>query len=168
MPHSTAQLQLYSELTDNKIGESICIRTPVASETATYYEYAQLTQFRLDVTNQIVTKLVKWRKPKTGYGFWQFKDIKDNNTGLVTVNFAHIMNGLYSQINSIHRARIGGSIVGGQLQPSGGLLNIAVTKNSDGTYTIQVSGINGNQFTFNADPDSLTPENANEINFTTE
>jgi hypothetical protein len=155
-------------LTDNKIGESVCIRTPVASETATYYEYAQLTQFRLDVTNQIVTKLVKWRKPKTGYGFWQFKDIQNNNTGLVVVNFAHIMNGVYPQINSIHRAKIGGSIANGQLQPAGGPLNITVTKNNDGIYIIQASGIGGKQFTFNFDPDSLTRENANEINFTTE
>jgi hypothetical protein len=168
MPHSTAGLQLYSNLTDNKIGESIGVRAAVVNETSTYYEYAQPVQFRLDVTNQIVTKFVRWRKPKTGYCLWQFKDIQNNNTGLVTVNFAHIMNGAYDHINSIHRARIGGNILNGQLQPAGGALNIAVTKNANGSYNIGVSGTSGQSFSFTATPDALSPTNANEINFTTE
>ncbi|MDR0336087.1 MAG: hypothetical protein LBI18_03255, partial [Planctomycetaceae bacterium] len=121
--HSTAGLQLYSNLTGNKIGKSICVRAEIANETQTYYEYEQLVQFQLDVTNEIVSKLVKWRKPKTGYCLWQFKEIKNNNTGMVIVDFAHIMNGLYN-INSIHRVKIGGSIMNGELQPAGGSLNI--------------------------------------------
>jgi hypothetical protein len=76
------------------------------------------------------------------------------------------MNGVYSQINSIHRVKIGGSIVSGQLQPAGGPLNITATKNSDGSYDINVSG-SGNQFNFNVTPDSLSPTNANEIDFAT-
>jgi hypothetical protein len=168
MAHSTSGLQLYSNLTDNKIGQGACIRVTVNNETSTYYEYVALVQFRLDVTNQIVTKQARWRKPKTGYCFWQFTNIEDNNTGLVIVNFAHIMNGVYPQINSIHRAKIGGHIVNGQLQPAGGPLNIAVTKNTDGSYAILVSGIGGNQFTFNTNPDAMTADNANEVDFETE
>jgi hypothetical protein len=168
MAHSTSNLQLYSNLTDNKIGQSVCIRAKVDKETTTYYEYVQLIQFKLDGTNNIATKYVRWRKPKTGYGFWQFKNIINNNTGLVTINFAHIMNGLYDHINSIHRVKIGGSIVNGQLQPAGGSLNITATKNNDGSYAISVSGTGGRQFAFSVTPDSLSPENANEINFATE
>jgi hypothetical protein len=165
MAHSSEHLQLYSNLTDNKIGESICIRAPVITEASTYYEYSQAVQFRLDVTNQIVTKKVKWRKPKEGYGFWQFTNIQNNNTGLVTINTAHIMNGVYPHINSTHRARIGGHIMNGQLQPAGGALNIGVTKNTDGTYSVSV---NNNRYVFMFDPDSLTASNANEIDFETD
>jgi hypothetical protein len=77
------------------------------------------------------------------------------------------MNGLYN-INSIHRVKIGGSIMNGELQPAGGSLNITATKNANGSYAINVSGTGGKQFSFNVTPDSLSPDNANEINFTTE
>jgi hypothetical protein len=168
---TTKGLQLYSNFTDNKIGQAISASAPKVLEKETYYEYSQLVQFRLDaVINSFRTKYVRWRLPKTGYHFWQFRDIQNNNTGLVTVNFAHIMNGLYSHINSIHRAKIGGSIVGGQLQPAGGLLNITVQRqvsNGIGIYVIQVNGTSGQSFTFNANPDALSPENANEIDFAT-
>jgi hypothetical protein len=164
MSHSTAGLQIYSNLTDNKIGHAVCIRVPIDHETSTYYEYDQLVQFRLDVTNQIVTQRIRWRKPKDGYRLWQFSNIENNNTGLVTVNCAHIMNGVYPNINSIHKAKIGGRITT-TLQPASIPLNVVVTKIANGDYNLNV---NGGQFNFLFEPDSLTSENANEIIFTTE
>jgi hypothetical protein len=171
MAHSTTGLKLYSNLTGNKIGQAVCIHVPVANETATYYEYEYPVQFRLDVTNQIVIRTVRWRKPKDGYCYHQFSGIENNNTGLVTVNFTHIMKGVYPQIdaqrNYTHRMRIGGSIAAGQLQPAGGILNVAATKKSNGTYTITITGTGNRIATHDVTPDMMTPENANELDFET-
>jgi hypothetical protein len=164
---STAGLRLYSNLTDNKIGEAISIRSPVKGEGTTYYEFMQLVQFKIDSVNEYRTKLVKWRRPKTGYGYWQYKNIQNNNTGLVTVNFEHIMKGVYSQLNDkgVRRVRFGGSIANGQLQPAAGSLAIVVTKNSNGTYQFVVTGTTGQQATHNINLDAITAENANELDF---
>ncbi|MDR1271047.1 MAG: hypothetical protein LBK82_16150 [Planctomycetaceae bacterium] len=164
MSHNTIGLQLYSKYTDNKIGEAVITAAQLVRDTETYYEYAQSVQFRIDFTDEYRTKYTKWRIPKEGYGFWQFSNIENNNTGLVTVNCHHIMNGVYSHINSVHKAKIGGQITDGQLQSAGSPLSVIVSKNSDGSYQLIV---NSGQFVFHFNPDSMTADNADEI-FTTE
>jgi hypothetical protein len=167
MLHSTQGLQLYSEQSDNKIGKAVLVPAALYSETTEYWEYIQRVLFKIDSMDEYYWKYCRWRMPKTGYCFWQFDgNIQNNDTGLVTVNCPHIMNGVYPEIHSIHRAKIGGKKEAGVLQPASGSLNVTVTRiTSPKGYTLTV---NSGQFVFQFEPDELTAENADEIDFETE
>jgi hypothetical protein len=165
---TTEGLQLYSKFTDNKIGTAIVEPATPVNTTSSYYEFAQFVTFTIDGTSETRTQFMRWRKPIEGKSFYQFYIIENNNTGLVTVYFRHIASGLFSNNNSIHAARIGGHIVNGQLQPAGGSLNVTVTEAGNGNYQITATGTGGQQFTNQFNPDALTEDNANEIDFETE
>jgi hypothetical protein len=167
MAHSTQGLQLYSNFTDNKIGEAVVCRAAPFSETGTYYEYADLVTFAKDFTSEYITRYVKWRRPKPNYGFWQFGKIINNGTTLVIIDFPHIMNGVYSFIDSVHRAKIGGRIVNNQLQPASFALNVAVTRVNQPNDGYELS-VNSGQFVFEFNPDAMDTTNSDEIDFEVE
>jgi hypothetical protein len=163
---TTAGLQLYSKLTDNRIGEAVIEPAKIATATSTYYEFAQNVTFTIDSTQETKRQFVKWRKPIAGEYWYQLAGIQNNNSGLVSVLFSHINNGLSPSINSVRIARIGGQIASGQLLPASTNFSVAVSKLSDNQgYRLSV---NSGQFTFDFNPDSLTPDDADEINFTIE
>jgi hypothetical protein len=167
MAHSTQGLQLYSNFTDNKIGEAVVCRAVPFRETETYYEYADFVMFHKDFTTEYVTRYVKWRRPKPNYCFWQFDKIINNATTLVVIDFPHIMNGVYSFIDSVHRAKIGGRIVNNRLQPASFVLNVVVTRvdQPNGGYKLSV---NNDQFVFDFNPDALDTRNSDEVDFEVE
>jgi hypothetical protein len=167
MPTNTTEgLQLYSRLTDNRIGEAVNEPARIADITDTYIEYAQFLTFNIDNTTEKRIRFARWRKPIDGEYWYQFSRIINNNTGFVTIEFAHINNAVLDSINSFRSARIGGSIANGQLQPSSNNLDVTVTKlsNNEG---FQLS-VNNGQFVFTFNPDTLTADNADEVDFITE
>jgi hypothetical protein len=163
---TTSGLELYSKLTDNRIGGAVVEPAKIAIATSSYYEFAQNVTFAIDNTQETKRMFVKWRKPLEGDYWYQLNQIQNNNSGLVSILFSHINNGLSPSINSVRIARIGGTIASGQLLPASTNFSVAVSKLSDNQgYRLSV---NDGQFTFDFNPDSLTEDNADEINFTIE
>jgi hypothetical protein len=164
MSHSTQGLHLYNTVTDGKIGTAVLVPKQPLRETDNYYEYVDWLTFRLSSTDKYETHYYVWRIPKANQCFWQFPAIKNNGTGLVTIDFHHIMNGLYPNINSVHRAKIGGSIVNNQLLAANIALTVVVTKINapDSGYTLSV---NNGQFVFEFNPDALRTLEADEVDF---
>jgi hypothetical protein len=164
--HTTEGLELYSKFTDNRIGEAVAEPANIVNVTDTYFEFAQFVTFNIDSTTVTKRRFAKWRKPRENEYWYQFLQILNNDSGLVTIEFAHISNGILDSINSFRSARIGGSIANGQLQPANTNLDVTVTKlsNNEG-YQLSV---NNGQFEFIFNPDTLTADNADEVDFTTE
>jgi hypothetical protein len=77
------------------------------------------------------------------------------------------MEGVYPFANSVHRAKIGGSIVNGQLQASSSALNVVVTKINQPNAGYDLS-VNNGQWNFIFNPDSLGEDDADEVDFETE
>jgi hypothetical protein len=165
MLHSTQNLQLYSNVSDNKIGVAVVVPAVFVRETETYYEYVQEVVFKIDAANSYRTRYTKWRQPKEGFGFWQFDRIVDNDSTLVKVDCVHIMRGIYPYKGRLHRAKIGGAIQSGELLPATMALSVQVSSNGDGSYQLTV---NNGAFVFQFSPDLLSPENADEVDFATE
>jgi hypothetical protein len=166
MPETTEGLLLYSRFTDNPIGKAIVEPAKVAQTTANYIEYAQFVTYEIDSTEERRIVYTRWRKPVEGKCWWQFNRIINNGTGLVTVEFLHLNSGLSPAINSVHLAKIGGAIANGTLQASANSLNVTVTATTN-PKGYQLS-VNSGQFTFQVSPDAMSPENANEVDFSTE
>jgi hypothetical protein len=162
---TTGDLILYSSLTHYPIGHALDEPSPIVEQTNSFIGFAQFVTFSMDSTDEQHVLWSRWRRPLEGHSWWQFHQIKNNGGGIVTVECVHINSVIVPGIYSVHVARVGGSISGGQLLPASEPLVVAVKQTFDPVgYELDV---NLGQFTFQFNPDELTPSNADEIDFET-